>query len=261
MVMLTPYLQGRSASYRRFSLSSRPLIRYGVSTHFDPRRTASAMAARYHDITGRRVGRWTAIQSVHLNPRGGYLWLFRCDCGTTRICAINSVYGTNKSCGCLRRERNNGRTSTKHGACDTPVYRAWCAVRYRCENPKDKSWSNYGGRGITVCERWQTFENFYADMGDPPEGTSIDRKDNDGNYEPENCRWATAREQARNRRNNRLVTYGGVTQPIAVWAEQSNVPVRRVYKRLDAGWSLSRALTEPTHGVPPPPLWQGRIPE
>jgi hypothetical protein len=120
----------------------------------------------------------------------------------------------------------------------------------RCRNPKVAFFKHYGGRGISVCERWQTFENFYADMGPMPTARhTVERKDTNGNYEPSNCRWATRREQARNTRTNRRVTFDGKTLCVAEWAEQTGLPAHTIAERLRAGWSVHDALTKPTRKV------------
>jgi len=164
---------------------------------------------RLIDITGKRFGRWTVLAIHPKRMRYGrrrqaitVLWLCRCDCGTERV-----VFGTNlrrrlsSSCGCRSREKTRER-STRHGHARrgnvTRAYTLWVCMRQRCFNPNTKCYCYYGGRGITVCERWLKFENFYADMGDPPPGLSLDRINVNSNYELSNCRWATISEQRSN---------------------------------------------------------------
>jgi len=154
------------------------------------------------DLAGKRFGR--LVVSAFAGRSGKHsLWRCRCDCGVEKaIDATNLTSGAIRSCGCLRREALSKRSQT-HGLCETPEYGAWCNLIQRCYNQKHSRYADYGGRGIRVCQRWlDSFEAFYADMGHrPTEGHSIDRyPDNDGNYEPGNCRWATASQQNSNQR-------------------------------------------------------------
>lgn len=131
-----------------------------------------------------------------------------------------------------------------------PEYTCWGRMRQRCENPKNKSFRDYGGRGISVCARWQSFENFIADMGKrPSKNHSIERINNDGNYEPSNCRWATRAEQAINKRNNRYLTHNGETRLICEWAEITGIPRKTIITRIDQqNWNIADALTIPNTG-------------
>jgi hypothetical protein len=154
--------------------------------------------------------------------------------------------GMSKSCGCLRAELT-ANAKTIHGACkngqSTAEFTVWMSMRRRCHDLRDLAYKDYGGRGIKVCERWQSFENFFADMGRRPEGLQIDRIDNNGHYEPGNCRWTTCAVQARNRRNNRLVIFNGVTMTLKDAAMASGVKYTTAYMRITArGWSVERAL-------------------
>ena len=156
------------------------------------------------NITGGRYGRWFVIKREANDNNENPRWLCRCDCGTERIVIAGALKnGRSKSCGCYLKEQAI-KTNTTHGRCETPAYRSWKSIKNRCINPKATGYKYWGGRGIKVCERWYKFENFYIDMGDRPEGMSIDRIDNDGNYEPGNCRWATRIEQNQNTRSNRI---------------------------------------------------------
>jgi len=152
-----------------------------------------------------------------------------------------------------------GMRSLKHGAsvggkCTTE-YATWSSMRARCNNPKNKRWERYGGRGISICSRWDDFENFLADMGNRPKGTTLDRIDNNGNYEPSNCRWATFTEQMRNRGNTIRLTHEGVTLSAPEWAEKTGLPVKTIYCRVDYGWPDKDVLTVPYGKRLKTPTW------
>jgi hypothetical protein len=155
------------------------------------------------DLTGRRSGRLIAVRKQTVDASGNAYWLCKCDCGTeTTVRATLINKGIANSCGCYASEltRANKR---KHGWYGTPEYNAWNCLKGRCNRPNDKAYHNYGGRGIAICERWRSFENFLADMGRRPSVRhSLDRINNDGHYEPANCRWATMAQQKANTRRS-----------------------------------------------------------
>lgn len=171
-----------------------------------------------------------------------------CDCGNEKSIWISALRGgLTKSCGCLHRENTVARNKAgkTHGAKNTPTYRSWTSLRSRCNNPNDLAYKRYGGRGITVCERWNSYENFVEDMGERPEGTSIDRINNDKGYEPGNCRWATPIEQENNKSSNRIVTVDGESKTVADWARHLGVNRVSLQNRFHLGWSDERAIKEP----------------
>ena len=159
------------------------------------------------DITNQRFGRLTAIRRAGYGPNQHIQWLCRCNCGTEKIIAGSHLRGgLIQSCGCFLRERRSAG-NIRHGHARigkrSKMFQAWCGMRARCTNPRNKFWKSYGGRGIQVCERWQGpdgFSNFLADMGERPERMTLDRINNDGDYTPSNCRWATQHEQRMNQR-------------------------------------------------------------
>lgn len=174
---------------------------------------------RFVDLTGRKFGRLTVVATAGKNKRGRILWACECSCGATTIVAGSDLTtGNTKSCGCLQKDRTS-QAAHKHGFNGTSTYSSWACMKERCLNPKNKGYKDYGGRGITVCERWMRFEDFLADMGEKPEGATIERIDNDKGYFPENCRWASKLEQNRNRRSNRRITFQGETRTLSEWAE------------------------------------------
>lgn len=169
-----------------------------------------------------------------------------CDCGKEFAAKTSFLKrGVAKSCGCLVRAPKHGHAV---GYKPTRVYRIWEGIHTRCksEDTGREDWPRYGGKGIRVCDRWKCFENFLEDMGEPPAGTSIDRIDPRGNYEPGNCRWSTAKAQANNTRANRIIEFSGEFLTLAQWCEKLALPYPRTYYRLFvANWPIEKALTDP----------------
>lgn len=200
------------------------------------------------DLTGRTFGRLTV-----LNRHGDQLpvkWVCQCTCGEITIVFPGHLKsGATTSCGCYQKERTSERSIT-HGLSDTTEYEIWKGIIKRCENTSDHAYADYGGRGIRVCDRWRhSFENFYADMGPRPSlEYSIDREDNNGHYEPSNCRWATRIEQNNNRRSNRKVTYQNQEMTLSEIARLTGMPYHRLFARVHkCDMSLTTAVTKEKH--------------
>lgn len=180
-------------------------------------------------------------------------WYARCLCRCGKMKLVRLDHLRNKrvrSCGCLRDRLASERAhvmheaATKHGKSKTRVYNIWMGMRQRCNNRNHVAFADYGGRGITICKRWQKFENFYADMGDPPPKHEIERINNNRGYSPSNCRWATRREQQNNRRTNRTLRVSGVTRTIAEWSELTGIHSNTITQRIDAGMSAKKILSK-----------------
>jgi len=199
-------------------------------------------------LTGRRFGRLKVL-GLDRTEKGYSYWRCDCDCGGTKVVRGTSLKsGVVMSCGCLHREQAKQNIkfaaikNTKSGMAKTPTYAVWRNMNQRCSDPHNEV---YHGRGIKVCERWSELDNFVADMGMQPPGMSIERIDNDGDYEPSNCRWATAREQANNRRTSRILEYNGRTGTVSDWARWLDIPHNVLRGRIGRGWPVDMALTKP----------------
>ncbi len=190
---------------------------------------------------GERYGRLVIIRQAesYISPGGSWqtVWECKCDCGkikNVRKCAL--INGLTNSCGCLNAERR-----TTHGQSRTAIYERWLDMTRRCNNPSAHNYKHYGARGIKVCKRWKKFENFLRDMGLPPSSRhSIDRINNDGDYEPENCRWATQKQQTRNTRKNVFLVWNGERRCVAEWAEILKINPRTIYSRIRYGFPVAR---------------------
>jgi len=196
------------------------------------------------DISGRRYGRLVALKIDHVKKyksNNVEYWLCQCDCGNTKVIAKPSLTtGLTTSCG--KRDVHN-----KHGKTGQRLFKIWSAMLDRCENKNNHAYERYGGRGISVCQEWHDIESFYAWAlsNGYTENLTIDRIDNNGNYEPSNCRWATRKEQNNNTSNNRLIEYNGEIKTIAQWSEILGIKHTTLSKRLIDGWSAEKALTVP----------------
>lgn len=195
---------------------------------------------RKTDITGYRFGRLVILREDVGNTKSGRHWMCQCDCGRTSVASTENLNrGHTRSCGCLWSE-----TLTTHGKSTTPEYVAWANMIQRCNNPANPNFKYYGDRGVTVCAPWvDSFDNFYADMGERP-GTdhSIERRDVNGNYEPDNCYWATPLVQANNKRSNVRQELGNVSLTIAQLSNQSEVDYQTIRERLKRGIPVEEAI-------------------
>lgn len=204
-----------------------------------------------HHLIGQKFGRWTVIQQAN-NIDKRTLWFCECECGVkNNIDTSSLISGNSRSCGCLRNELR--LTKIKHGMADkVPEYNVWQAMRRRCNNPKDAYYADYGGRGIYVCQRWNDFSNFLADMGSRPSPKhQLDRfPDNDGPYSPENCRWATASENTSHTRRNLYFVIGGERRCLMEWVRYFDLDYRIVHARIRKGFSIERAITQPVRKSP-----------
>lgn len=197
------------------------------------------------DLTGHRYNRWS-VESYAKYWHERHYWNCVCKCGNTALVSTGNLRsGTSKSCGCLMRELASSSNIT-HGMVNSREWKAWSLMKTRCSNPHRPRADRYIGRGIRVCDRWlHSFENFYADMGKCPKGHALDRIDNDGDYSPENCRWATMTQQARNKSCNRLIEYQGETKCMQEWSQDKRCRVGfwGFRSRLDRGWTIEEALS------------------
>ncbi len=208
------------------------------------------MMGKRLDLIGRRFTRLLIIEFSHIDKNKHSHWKVLCDCGTKKtVDSSNLRRKLTKSCGCLNSEMRI-ETNTTHGMSYTVTHKSWRHMKERCLNPKSKSYKDYGGRGITICKRWlDTFENFYEDMGEKPRRLTLNRIDNDGDYEPDNCKWSSAKEQANNKRSNHILTYNGIVKTLAQWAEYLGIKRGVIDKRLKRGWTIEKALEVPVRGA------------
>lgn len=213
--------------------------------------------AKFLDLTGLRYGRLRVVHRTEsVRTKGGTLitmWHCICDCGKeSNVSTRNLRSGHTVSCGCLGSRATIGKRSITHNKSNYGLYSVWSGIKRRCYNPHEEGYRKYGGRGISMCDDWKNdFQLFYewAISHGYNKSLSIDRIDNNGNYCPENCRWATAKEQSYNRRNTIYLEFRGKTKNLWEWEQETGIPASRIDDRLRKGWSVARALTQPLRRV------------
>lgn len=201
------------------------------------------------DIRGKTFGRLKVLDRAENTKRGSARWLCKCECGKELVvigrCLRN---GHTKSCGCYHDDcaRKLGNSKKTHGMEPRRLYNIWRGMLQRCEYPKHEAYANYGGRGISICKEWHDFEVFrdWAIGNGYSNSVTIDRINVDGDYSPDNCKWSTRKEQAKNKRNSILITIGGETHSVSEWAHIKNINVRTIYSRLRRGWDAEKILNE-----------------
>lgn len=201
---------------------------------------------KFIDLTGRRFGKLTVLGIGGRDKNGQIKWLCMCDCGNQKIISGGSLTRTNRpthSCGCETSLRTHGQRNTR-------LYRIWSGMKSRCCNTNNSHYKNYGGRGVRICEEWlHNFVNFYdwALKNGYSDDLSIDRINNNGNYEPSNCRWVDPVVQGNNRRTNQILEFDGERKTVKEWSDEIGMPDQTIYKRLEAGWSVEEILTTPVN--------------
>ena len=208
------------------------------------------MPREINDLTGKRFGRLIVISRAKNSASGKPMWNCLCDCGAEKVIGGSALMNGTKSCGCYRKEWAAAQ-QYRHGDTHNRLYNVWNMMKQRCGDKNNKHYNNYGGRGISVCKEWRAdyiaFRDWaFANGYDPkaPKGKcTIDRIDNNGNYCPENCRWVSTKEQARNTRRNRIIELNGKRQTLAEWAEETGIYYLTIHNRLKSGWRVEDALT------------------
>lgn len=220
---------------------------------------------RFRDISGRKFSRLTVLKCIgRQDALRRYWYLCKCDCGAKTAVDYSSITrGLTKSCGCLGRENASARMANKeirktfkykrNGPSLNPIYATWCGMINRCLSTKNKCYKNYGGRGIKVCKRWMKFKNFLADMGlKPSPSHSIERINNNGNYTPKNCRWASRVQQANNKRNSQIIKFKGMSLTIAQWSDKLGIKYATILWRMHNWFSIKNILNPRDFRLPPP---------
>ena len=218
------------------------------------------MGSRFKDLTGKRFGKLVVLyrteNKVSKNGKSQYAqWVCQCDCGNKKICTTGdlNIAGNNASCGCFTkklRSKNAKKTHTIHGGTNTRLFSIWSCMKERCSNPNKFGYDRYGGRGISVCNEWTNNDGFinfrkWAQNNGYKNNLSIDRIDNNGDYCPENCRWATNKEQQRNTKNNTIIKYNGEEKCVAEWAEQFNLNPSLISYRYAHNYPIEKLFDPP----------------
>ena len=219
------------------------------------------MKSKYYamglDIAGSRISNWDVSSQTPQRKSGHYYMECACLCGSgSRLVRIEKLAtGVSKSCGCLRDNAltTHGKTSSATRK-ESRSYWIWAAMKQRCLNPNNKGYPNYGGRGVTICDKWMSFEGFYSDMGDKPARLSLERINNNNGYSPENCKWADRASQNSNKRNNRYIEANGETRTITEWSRVLGVSHATIISRIERDWSEVDAVTLPKGVKPKKPL-------
>lgn len=209
------------------------------------------MGKKALNLIGQKYGRLLVLERTESKREGNKvlsMWICQCDCGNKAVVAGYRLKGgQTHSCGCLQRERAS-ETSRKHGQWNSSLYKVWNAMIQRCENQNDQHFEDYGARGITVFSEWKNFELFYewAVSNGYEKGLSLDRKDNDKGYSPDNCHWTTRKVQMNNTRKNHYITYNGKKQTMAQWADELGIKYNTLNSRINTlGWDIERAFNTP----------------
>lgn len=199
------------------------------------------------DLIGKRFGYLTVVEKTDKRQGKNVYWLCKCDCGNmTYVTTSNLNQKQVFSCGCYRKKKS-AESHFKHGCTNTKLFRVWCSMIARCYHSYDNSYVNYGARGICVCMEWKNSFSVFRDWAYSngyQEGLTIDRIDNDGNYEPSNCRWVSRKVQGNNSRINHTLTFNGETKTISQWSEKLGIPYQRLLMRVHRGWSIEKCLNQ-----------------
>lgn len=201
-------------------------------------------------LTGKVFGKLTAISEHGADNHGRSIWMWKCKCGNKKAIRVHSVTsGNTTSCGCFALMVRR-KIPFIHGMTGSSEYRIWSAMKRRCYNKNVKQYKYYGGRGISVCKRWRnSFQNFYSDMGPRPDGLCLERKNNNGNYSPSNCMWATMTQQSNNTSRNSIYTVGNTSLTLSEWCKKGVVRYPTLWWRITrGGWPMEMALNRPAGG-------------